>query len=141
MQWKDIFAVPGVIFVDLQYGNCRDEVAVLRKDLNVTIHDWEDADPMLDLDTFAAQISALDLVISVDNSTVHMAGALGLDVWTLLPLAADWRWTRSVEGTPWFPSMKLFRQDRYGEWEVVMQRTAKALAHFLAEFEKGGVNG
>ncbi|HIB89395.1 TPA: hypothetical protein EYO57_19745 [Candidatus Poribacteria bacterium] len=77
---------------------------------------------MTHLDDFAAQISALDLIISIDNSTVYMAGALGKKVWTLLPYVPDWRWMLDREDTLWYPTMKLFRQSKIGDWQDPFQQ-------------------
>ena len=76
--------------------------------MHLAIHDWEDADPLEDLDNFAAQIASLDLVISVDNSTVHMAGALGKPVWVLLSYVPDWRWMLTRDDSPWYPQVNFF---------------------------------
>ena len=75
----------------------------------------------------AAAISLLDLVISVDTSVAHVAGALGKPVWTLLPYLSDWRWMVGREDTPWYPTMRLFRQARARDWAGVMGRVAEAL--------------
>lgn len=130
-QWTKLFSVPGIHFVNLQYGDCRGEIGEAREKMGVTIHDWEDADPFKDLDDFAAQIAALDLVISVDNSTVHMAGALGVPVWTLLPFACDWRWMREFEDTPWYKSVRLLRQESPGDWNGVFDRIFSTLGQRL----------
>ena len=98
-----------------------------KENLNAVIYDWTDADPLQDLDNFAAQIAALDLVISVDNATVHMAGALGVPVWTLLPYSPNWRWMLDREDTPWYPAMRLFRQPAFGDWETVMKKVSQEL--------------
>ena len=58
----------------------------------------------------------LDLVISADTSPAHLAGALGVPVWVALPFAPDWRWLLDREDSPWYPTMRLFRQKRRGEW-------------------------
>ena len=76
----------------------------------------------------AALIGELDLVISVDTMVAHLAGALGRPVWTLLDAAADWRWMRRRDDTPWYPTMRLFRQPRPGRWEPVVEEVAAALA-------------
>ncbi|MCH8828269.1 MAG: methyltransferase domain-containing protein [Planctomycetes bacterium] len=73
----------------------------------------------------------LDLVISVDNSTVHLAGALGAPTWTLLPFSADWRWFLDRGDSPWYPSMRLLRQKNRGDWSGVMQETARLLGQRL----------
>ncbi|HXP92802.1 MAG TPA: tetratricopeptide repeat-containing glycosyltransferase family protein [Candidatus Binatia bacterium] len=75
----------------------------------------------------AAIVSHLDLVIAVDTSIVHLAGALGKPVWTLLPFVPDWRWLVAGEGTPWYPTMRLFRQPRAGDWASVFAEVAREL--------------
>ncbi|MEM5340972.1 tetratricopeptide repeat protein [Paraburkholderia azotifigens] len=82
------------------------------------------------LDSFhatAAVIESLDLVITVDTSVAHLAGALGKPVWVLLPKQADWRWTMSGETTPWYPSARLFRQQVLGDWQPVVEAVRRAL--------------
>jgi ADP-heptose:LPS heptosyltransferase len=116
-----------VSFVNLQHGECAGELEVLRTTRGMTVHDWPDSDPLKDLDDFAAKIAALDLVISIDNSTVHLAGALGQRVWTLLPSVPEWRWMLDRDDTPWYPTMRLFRQTQAGRWSDVMERVAKDL--------------
>jgi len=82
-------------------------------------------------DDTAAILSVADLLISVDSSPVHLAGALGRPVWTLLPLVPDWRWLMHREDTPWYPSMRLFRQTRRGDWGTVIAGAAAQLANGL----------
>jgi tetratricopeptide (TPR) repeat protein len=122
----------GVHAVNLQYGDCADEIARVKSRHGLDIADWPDADPLADLDGFAAQVAALDLIISVDNATVHMAGALGRPVWALLPKPADWRWGASGDGSIWYDSITLFRQARPGDWAPVLGRTADALEALCA---------
>lgn len=76
----------------------------------------------------AALIENLDLVISVDTSVVHLAGALGKPVWVLLPRVPDWRWLLERDDSPWYPTARLFRQDKPGDWPDVIDRVAHALA-------------
>jgi hypothetical protein len=127
-EWLPILRCPDVTFVNLQYGDHAAEMDSIRDE--VRIHCWPDSDPLKDLDDFAAQIAALDLVISVDNTTVHMAGALGVPVWTLLPIPQDWRWVQGAASSPWYPSMKLFHQSERGNWQPVISAVADALARF-----------
>jgi ADP-heptose:LPS heptosyltransferase len=75
----------------------------------------------------AALMKALDLVVTVDTSVAHVAGAMGIPVWVVLPFAADWRWLQHREDTPWYPTMRLFRQTNRGNWDEVFARVALAL--------------
>ncbi len=75
----------------------------------------------------AAFVENLDLVITVDTSVAHLAGALGKRVWILLPFSADWRWLLDRDDSPWYPSARLFRQPRIGDWGAVIERVAVAL--------------
>jgi tetratricopeptide (TPR) repeat protein len=131
-QWTPLFSVPGVHFINLQYGDCSVELREAEEKIGVTIHHWGDSDPLKDLDGFAAQVSALDLVISVDNSTVHIAGALGIPVWALLPFACDWRWMREYEDTPWYKTVELFRQNSQGDWNSVFERLTSNLKQYIS---------
>jgi hypothetical protein len=84
-------------------------------------------DKSCDFSDTAAIVSQLDLVVTVDTSVAHLAGALGRPVWTLLPYAADWRWQTGRPDTPWYPTMRLFRQRREGDWENVIAGVRDAL--------------
>jgi tetratricopeptide (TPR) repeat protein len=81
----------------------------------------------------AAIVSALDLVITVDTSVAHLAGALGVPVWVALPFCPDWRWLLDREDCPWYPTMRLFRQPRHGDWPAVFERIAAELQSNTAE--------
>ena len=70
----------------------------------------------------------LDLVITLDSSLAHLAGALGVPIWVAIPVAADWRWLTDREDSPWYPTMRLFRQKRWGDWDEVFARMAVELA-------------
>jgi hypothetical protein len=75
----------------------------------------------------ARTMRALDLVVTVDSFPAHLAGALGVPTWTLLQREADWRWMEGRDDSPWYPTMRLFRQERAGEWEPVLARVAAEL--------------
>ena len=94
-----------------------------RRDLIHFGHEQEDF-----ADT-AALIDQLDLVVTVDTSVAHLAGALGKETWVLLPFSADWRWLESRDDSPWYPNMRLFRQSSAGEWGSVLLRVKQALEH------------
>ncbi|KAF0192324.1 MAG: hypothetical protein FD165_949 [Gammaproteobacteria bacterium] len=123
-----MLTTPGVDFIDLQYGDSRAEIAAVCTQGNMAVHTWDDADPLHDLDDFAAQVAALDRVISVNNTTVHVAGALGVPVWVMLPLNSEWRWLRDRADSPWYPSLQLFRQSTLGDWSPVFAAVAARLA-------------
>lgn len=125
--WRDVLTTPNVHFVNLQYSDSSQEVAEIGRELGITIHDWEEGDPLVDMDSFAAKIKSLDLVISVGNATVHMAGAVGTPTWTLLPMVPSWRWMVRGEQSPWYPSVQLFRQPQRGDWSSVLARVAERL--------------
>jgi len=75
---------------------------------------------------------SVDLVITSDTAVAHLAGALGVPVWVALPFCPDWRWLLEREDSPWYPTMRLFRQTEPGNWDGVFQRIAAALAEFVS---------
>lgn len=87
--------------------------------------DWTSA--LTDFAETAGLIANLDLVIAVDTSVAHLAGAMGKRVWVMLPFAPDWRWLRGRDDSPWYPTMKLFRQQAFGDWDSVVARVRAAL--------------
>jgi tetratricopeptide (TPR) repeat protein len=95
------------------------------------LQDWSDllhfGDDVKNFSDTAAIISNLDLVISVDTSVAHLAGALGKPVWIILPFVPDWRWLLDREDSPWYPTARLFRQDNTREWDSVIARVGTAL--------------
>jgi tetratricopeptide (TPR) repeat protein len=125
--WQPIFAVPGVRFVNIQYGPAAVDAIRAGRQFGIALDDGTDCDPLIDLDDFAAKLAALDLVLSVDNSTVHLAAALGRPVWTLLPFSPDWRWMLDRETTPWYPTMRLLRCRAADDWTELLRRTARLL--------------
>ena len=91
------------------------------------------SDQLTDFGETAAVIENLDLIITVDTSMGHLAGALGKPVWIMIPKAADWRWMLDRADTPWYPSARLFRQDKPGAWDPVLESLRAALAEELAQ--------
>jgi ADP-heptose:LPS heptosyltransferase len=87
-------------------------------------------DALTDFADTAAAISELDLVIAVDTAVAHLAGALGKPVWILLSHVHDWRWLRSRNTSPWYPTARLFRQSAPGDWTEAIARVAEELADF-----------
>ena len=112
--------INGIRFVNLQYGDCAEEIAVVNKQFSVSLYDDETVDPLKDMDRFAAQVAAMDLVVTVSNSTAPLAGGLGIPVWGLLSKVSDWRYLLERKDTPWYESMRFFRQRTRGDWCEVM---------------------
>ncbi|MBP2316536.1 tetratricopeptide repeat protein [Azospirillum soli] len=130
--WKPVLNLPGITFIDLQYGDRSADLEAVRRDQDVSIIHDEMIDPLTDLDGFAAQVGALDLVISISNTTVHVAGALGVPVWTLLARQTGflWCWFIEREDSPWYPSMRLYRQAEANDWAPVFERVRRDLSRF-----------
>lgn len=116
-------AVKSVRFYVLQKGPAASQAATPPPGMDIV--NWT-ADLQDFVDT-AALISNLDLVICVDTSVAHLAGALGKPVWVLLPLVPDWRWMLNRPDTPWYPTMRLFRQTKAGDWTTVIAEITQAL--------------
>ena len=88
-------------------------------------------DQLTDFADTAAVIANLDLVISVETAVPHLAGAMARPVWTLLPFVPAWRWLLAREDSPWYPSMRLFRQPRSGDWDSVIASVAQRLEQLV----------
>lgn len=134
--WTQLLQTKGVQFINLQYGDCTDALQSVRENLGVEIHDWDDADPKADLDDFAAQLAELDLVISIDNATVHFAGALGVPCWVMLAKLPDWRWGLETDKSYWYRSLRLFRQDKPFDWTNTFQYVQQELQQVLGQPEQ-----
>jgi hypothetical protein len=118
-----ILATPGVDFVGLQKPFPDEDRPFAQTlphfvDLSAELGDFAET---------GALIKALDLVISVDTAVVHLAGAIGAEAWVLVPEPADWRWLLGRTDSPWYPTLRLFRQRRAAEWAPVLAEVAKAL--------------
>jgi len=112
-----------VTFFSLQKGDASAQAATPPSgmrliDLTAELNDFADT---------AALLAHLDLVIAVDTSIIHLAGAMNKPVWVMLPFAPDWRWMLWRDDSPWYPSMRLFRQQARGRWDDVIARIAAAL--------------
>ena len=131
IQWRDLLSQKDCFFVNLQYSDVKNEIGTFTNQTGLSIYRDEDIDSLKSLDDFASQVAALDLIISIDNSTVHVAGALGRPVWTLLQYAPDWRWQLDRSDTLWYPSMTLYRQPVLGDWCSVFQQVQVDLQRFV----------
>lgn len=138
-QWQPILSNADARFVSLQYGNGRDEIAPFKASTGIDLVDDREIDPMGDLDLFAAQIAAMDLVITISNTTAHMAGALGVPTWTLTPTGPGrvWYWFTEGQKSPWYESMQLFRHTYNEGWDRILsdvsERLSKELPHLSAK--------
>ena len=116
-QLMPLLEIPHIQFFSLQKGASTDGTNLLN--LTTELHDFNES---------AALISNLDLIISVDTSVVHLAAAMGKPTWVMLPFAPDWRWLQQRDDSPWYPSIRLFRQTRIGDWPGVIDQVAAELA-------------
>lgn len=120
---KPLFAISGIAWISLQLGPAKADVDRhgLSTELPDIVRDVSDT-----LDT-ARILLALDLVVTVDTAVAHLAGALGCPVWNLISWIPDWRWGMHGATTPWYPSMRLFRQNKRGDWPTVIEAVAASL--------------
>ncbi|HEY3179799.1 MAG TPA: DUF5672 family protein [Casimicrobiaceae bacterium] len=122
-----LFDVNGVAWFSLQKGDAEEEIGAGANAARLVRLDARN-----DFDGTAALTAAMDLVISVDTSIAHLAGALARPTWILLPLGADWRWRVEGNTTPWYPTAHLFRQPRRGDWASVVTDVRAALVEWVA---------
>ena len=126
-QFASLATIAGVRLYGLQKGPAADQSAHWSacpdfENLGQEFEDFSDT---------AAAIACLDLVISVDTSVAHLAGAMAKPVWVLLPFIPDWRWMMDRTDSPWYPTMKLFRQNKHGDWGSVFQRVKEELQRIV----------
>ena len=126
-EFAPLFELLGAEFVSFQVGPRARE---LRAGWRELVHDPGDA--LADLEATADALMEVDLVITVDTMLAHLAGALGRPVWTLLAFAPDWRWMLGRSDTPWYPSMRLFRQAKPNDWAGVFREVRRELEAHLA---------
>lgn len=140
-EFAPLAEVPGVTLYSLQKGYGSEQIAALDGRFCVTEFDEpldETAGPFMDT---AAVMRNLDLVVTSDTSIAHLAGGLGVPVWTALCLSPDWRWLLDRDDTPWYPSMRLFRQPVLGDWGSVFRAMAAALSERMRTEGDGGTEG
>ena len=133
--WTPILSREDCYFINLQYGDIREEIEEYTSASGYPVYIDEEVDSLSNLDDFAAQISALDLIVSTSNATVHMSGGLGKKVWVLLSSRPDWRWMLEREDTPWYQAMRLFRQEKAGNWNNVINNINMDLKKLIKYYE------
>jgi Flp pilus assembly protein TadD len=119
-----LFRLPGLRFFSLQKGGAAAQANALPAGMEMI--DW--SNDLHDFAETAALIANLDLVICVDTAVAHLAGSMGKPVWLMLPFAPDWRWMLNRNDSPWYPTMRLFRQTIRGDWNGVVAEVAEALS-------------
>lgn len=110
----------GMVLVSLQYGDHAEALTAAAAHADVAIVRDLDISTGSDMDVLAAQVAACDLVVTIDNTTAHVAGALGIETWILIPAEAESRWEFDRMHSPWYPSVRLFRQPPQGGWSSVL---------------------
>jgi len=130
--WENLLTKKNTNFINLQYGDISKETDFIEHYLN----EWPDTNHYHNIEQLAAQIAALDLVITVSNVTAHLAGALGIPVFIMLPKAPNWRWFRGKNPSPWYKSATLFTQEKVDEWDSVFNSVEEALSIKLEAWQK-----
>lgn len=133
-----LLSVPGVSFVDLQYGDTRDEREELRASQGLTVQKLDDIDNREDLDGLASLVSACDLIVTISNTTAHLAAALGKPTIILLSSSPNllWYWHRDRSDSPWYPSAVLLRQPQVGAWTEVVDVARQAVTAYAGELQR-----
>jgi len=131
---RPLMSLPGIAWVNLQYGDTSEEQERMRRSGGHALINVDSVDNYDDLDGLAALISACDLVVTVSNTTAHLAGALGKPVLIMLPRASGsfWFWHHTRTDSPWYPNARLFRQQVDGDWDLVIESIKAALLHRIA---------
>lgn len=125
-----ILRTGNVDFISLQYSECAEDIAKLKRDHGITVHHWQDA--IDDYDQTAALVSALDLVVTVCTAIVHLTGALGKPAWVMAPFSPGWRYAMLRGGMPWYPSVRVDRQPAPGDWDPVIETVRARLASWAS---------
>jgi tetratricopeptide (TPR) repeat protein len=131
---EPLMSIEGVHFYSLQMGKDAEQLAAFQTGPDSAIAQITDLGPAIgDMADTAALLAHLDLVITVDTSVAHVAGALARPLWLLLPHTPDWRWLLQREDSPWYPTMRLFRQANTGDWSGVVERVREELAKLASQ--------
>jgi Flp pilus assembly protein TadD len=131
--FSKLFEISNINWISLQVGVGAEDVKESSCKVNAV------SETIIDFYETAGIIDNLDLVITVDTSVAHLAGAMGKKTWVLLPFAPDWRWQLECEDSPWYPTIRLFRQSRIGNWQDVLEKVEEAIKvelHFKSTIQR-----
>ena len=131
IQLVSVLNIPGIKLVHLQQGIIDQELADLQSKLMVQIYGYQQVNESSGFDDLASLVSACDLVISTDNIVADIAGAINLPCWVLLPKAPQWRWLSGVTLSPWYPSLRLYRQEQQDHWDDPLGKICNDLVPLL----------
>ena len=130
-QFIKIFESKNISIINLQYGNIENDIALIDGSENYEFINYHEIDNYKDIDGLACLIEICDIVITVDNITAHLAGALGKKTWILLPTYSDFRWMEKTSECVWYKNVRLFRQESMGNWDFVTSNIKKMLEDFI----------
>jgi len=130
-QWDEILSQPNCKFVSLQYGEVETDLTAVRNRLGIEVIHDKKINPLMNAEDWFAQVAAMDLVISVDNSTIQVSGSQGIPTWTLLNVLPEWRFGMEGSGHDWHSSVVVYRQVSRGEWQPVFKTLLADLQNWL----------
>ena len=133
--WDKILLQPNCIFVSLQYGEVKADLEAVKKRTGVEVYHDEKIDPLTDAEDWFAQVAAMDLVISVDNSTIQVSGSQDIPTWVLLSALPEWRFGINGNGHDWHSSARVYRQANESDWKPVFNYLVRDLGNWLANTE------
>ncbi len=131
--WGEILSATGVQFVSLQYGDRKDEIEEANSQFGASVFFDKKVDPLTDMDTFAAQVAALDAVVTIDNSTLAVAAALDVPTFALIPIFCDWRYLSDDKSNIWHDCLRQYQQKNPGDWSEAIAELAGDFRQFLAD--------
>lgn len=129
--WLPILRLQGAHFISLQYDEHDEEIRRLANRHGIQVTQWKEA--LDDFDQTAALVSALDLVVSVCTTVIHLSGALNKEAWVLVPACPEWRYGAAGTDMPWYPNIHLCRQHAAGEWAPMINEVAGSLSQRISQ--------
>jgi tetratricopeptide (TPR) repeat protein len=127
----EVFLGANVELINLQYGANVEAIRAAESKFSIPIRTFEDVDNYLHVDRLASLISCCHLVVTIGNATAHLSAALGVPTWVVTPIAGSWRWMFHGCSTPWYPSVRVFRQKAQNDWQEVLLHLRNEVSHFL----------